>query len=84
MQFSPTFCHFIPLWSKHYPRHPVHKCHQFMKTVYRKFLKLLYFLPSLYLQLCSYNCSIHNRDLTINSNNKANKSNNVGSSFLHE
>jgi hypothetical protein len=25
MQFSPTSCHFIPLWSKYSPRHPVLK-----------------------------------------------------------
>jgi hypothetical protein len=23
MQFSPTSCHFIPLWSKYSPQHPV-------------------------------------------------------------
>jgi hypothetical protein len=25
MQFSPTSCHFIPLWSKYSPKHPVFK-----------------------------------------------------------
>jgi hypothetical protein len=25
MQFSPTSCHFIPLWSKYSPQHPIFK-----------------------------------------------------------
>jgi hypothetical protein len=25
MQFSPAFCHFLPLRSKHFPQHPVLK-----------------------------------------------------------
>jgi hypothetical protein len=34
MQFSPPSCHFIPLWSKYSPQHPVLKHPQFMFLSY--------------------------------------------------
>jgi hypothetical protein len=34
MQFSPASRHFIPLWSKYSPRHPVLKHPQFMVLPY--------------------------------------------------
>jgi hypothetical protein len=40
MQFSPTSCHFIPLWSKYSPQHPVFKHPQSTFEIWYKFTEI--------------------------------------------
>jgi hypothetical protein len=57
MQFSPTSCHFIPLWSKYSPHHPVLKhpqstfLPQCRRPNFKPILNLLSFRYSLFLFL---------------------------------
>jgi hypothetical protein len=53
-QFSPTSCHFIPLWFKYFPLHPIFKHSHYMflpcvrkqvSQAYRTKITVLYILP---------------------------------------